>query len=87
MIVRISACFLLAALAATPAWVQDEADRAPPPDARLLSEIVCLVEKRAGFRSFDEIDWDEDGVHVDRYYMDDRAKGETRVDPITGGPG
>lgn len=87
MIVRISAPLLLAALVATPARAQDEGDRAPPPNALLLSEIVSLVEKREGFRYVDEIEWDEDGFWEITYYTDDRAKVEIRYDPITGDPG
>lgn len=86
MMVRFSAPLLLACLATSAAQAQDQ-DRAPPPNARPLSEIVAMVEKRDGFRYIDEVDWDEDGFWEVTYYTADRAKVEIRYDPVSGDPG
>lgn len=85
MIVRFLVPLLLAVLAASAARAQDE-ERAPPQDARPLSEIVAQVEKRDGFRYVDEIDWDEDGFWEITYFTTDRARVEVRYDPVTGDP-
>jgi hypothetical protein len=86
MIVRLSAPLLLAAVAASAASAQEE-DRAPPQNARSLSEIVALVEKRDGFRYVDEIDWDEDEFWEVTYFTNGHARVEVRYDPVTGDPG
>lgn len=86
MIARFAAPLFLALLAAPSAQAQ-EPDRAPPADARPLSEIVAAVEKRDGFRYIDEVEWDEDGFWNVTYYTSDRAKVEIRYDPVSGDPG
>lgn len=85
MMVRFSA-LLLACLATSAAQAQDQ-DRAPPSNARPLSEIVAMVEKRDGFRYIDEVEWDEDGFWEVTYFTADRAKVEIRYDPVSGDPG
>ncbi|MET3660533.1 PepSY domain-containing protein [Aquamicrobium ahrensii] len=67
-----------------PASAQDD-DRAPPPNAMKLSEIVAKVEQRDGFRYIDEIEW-ERGLYEVTYYTTDKAKVEIRFDPLTGEP-
>jgi hypothetical protein len=62
-----------------------QADKAPPENARKLSEIVAKVEQRQDFRYISEIDWDE-GAYEVTYYTTDRAKVEIRYDPVTGNP-
>lgn len=86
IIVRISPSLLLAALVTSAASAQDE-DRAPPPNARPLSEIIAMVEKRDGFRHIDEVAWDEDGFREVTYDTSDNAKVEIRQDPVAGDPG
>lgn len=84
---RISAPLPLAALAMSPALARDDRDRAPKPNARPLSGIVALVEKREGFSHVDEIERDEDGFREVACHEDDRATVEIGVDPVTGDPG
>lgn len=86
MIARILPPLLLAALPLSAARAQDE-DRASPPNARPLSEIVAMVEKRNGFRTIDGIERDEDGFWEVTYHMADRARVEIPCDPVTGDPG
>ncbi len=57
----------------------------PPPNAKLLSEILAKVEKRDGFRYVKEVDWSSDG-HTVTYYTTDKAKVEITYDPVTGEP-
>ncbi|KQZ32173.1 hypothetical protein ASD50_13870 [Mesorhizobium sp. Root552] len=83
MLKTVSAAVALLFLAGA-AYAQDP-DRAPPADARKLSEIVAKVEQRDGFRYIDDIEWD-DGAYEVTYYTTDKAKVEIRFDPVTGDP-
>jgi hypothetical protein len=83
MLKTVSAAVALLFLAGA-AHAQDP-DRAPPADARKLSEIVAKVEQRDGFRYIDDIEWD-DGAYEVTYYTTDKAKVEIRFDPVTGDP-
>ena len=63
-----------------------EEEAAPPPDGKLLSEIVARVEKRDGFRYVDEIRWNSDGFYEVIYFTTDKAKVEMKFNPVTGEP-
>jgi hypothetical protein len=59
------------------------ADPPPPANGKPLTEILRQIEAQAGFRYFDEVDWD-DGVYKIEYHMQDGTKREVRIDPVTG---
>ncbi|KQZ93985.1 hypothetical protein ASD64_03575 [Mesorhizobium sp. Root157] len=84
MLKTVSAAAIATFLLASGAYAQDT-DRAPPPDAKKLSEIVAKVEQRNGFRYIGDIEWD-DGAYEVTYYTVDKAKVEIRFDPVTGEP-
>ncbi len=84
MLKPISAVTVLLMLLSGTALAQ-EADKAPPQNARKLSEIIAKVEQRQDFRYISEIDWDE-GVYEVTYYTTDRAKVEIKYDPVSGNP-
>ncbi len=84
MLKPISAVTVLLMLLSDTALAQ-EADKAPPQNARKLSEIIAKVEQRQDFRYISEIDWDE-GVYEVTYYTTDRAKVEIKYDPVSGNP-
>ena len=65
--------------------VAQTADKAPPQNAKKLSEIIAKVEQRQDFRYISEIDWD-DGAYEVTYYTSDKAKVEIKYDPLTGDP-
>ncbi len=65
--------------------VAQQADRAPPENAKKLSEIIAKVEQRQDFRYVSEIDWD-DGAYEVTYYTTDKAKVEIRYDAVSGMP-
>jgi hypothetical protein len=70
----------------TAGYTQDSEEAVPPPDAKLLSEIVGKVEKRDGFRYIDEIRWNSDGFYEVVYFTTDKAKVEMNFNPVTGEP-
>jgi hypothetical protein len=84
---RISAPLPLLALAMSPAWARDDRVRAPKPNARPLSGIIALVEKREGLSHVEEIERDEDGFLEVAWHEDDRARVEIAVNTVTGDPG
>jgi hypothetical protein len=71
---------------ATAVYAQDTEEAVPPPDSKLLSEIVGKVEKRDGFRYIDEIRWTSDGFYEVIYFTTDKAKVEMKFNPVTGEP-
>ncbi|GGE33089.1 hypothetical protein GCM10007276_07940 [Agaricicola taiwanensis] len=79
--------FALIATAATlfalPA-AADFQDR-PPQGAKMLSEIVSIVEKREKFAFIDEIDI-EKGIYEITYFMTDGAEVKLHLDARTGQP-
>lgn len=84
MLKSILAAGVAFALMAGPAMAQ-QADRAPPENAKKLSEIVAKVEQRQDFRYISEIDWD-DGAYEVTYHTTDKAKVEIRYDAVSGNP-
>ncbi|MFC3208730.1 PepSY domain-containing protein [Aquamicrobium soli] len=84
MLKPISAATVLLMLLSGTSLAQ-EADKAPPQNAKKLSEIIAKVEQRQDFRYIGEIDWDE-GVYDVTYYTTDRAKVEIKYDPVSGNP-
>lgn len=68
------------------AGAQETQPPVPPPNALKLSEIVAKVEKRAGFRYIDDIEWNDDGYYDVIYFTDDKAKVEMKFNPVTGEP-
>lgn len=84
MLKTVSAAAVALLFLAGAAYAQDT-DRAPPADAKKLSEIVAKVEQRDGFRYIDDIEWD-DGAYEVTYYTTDKAKVEIKFDPVTGEP-
>lgn len=81
MIGAFSALFL-----ANIAGAQETETNVPPPDGRLLSEIIAKVEQRDGFRYVDEIRWNDDGYYEVIYFTSDKAKVEMNYNPVTGEP-
>jgi hypothetical protein len=71
---------------ATIAYAQETEEAVPPPDAKLLSEIVAKVEKRDGFRYIDEVRWNSDGFYEVVYFTTDKAKVEMNFNPVTAEP-
>ena len=84
------ALFMIGAVAAlslaTVGYTQETEEAVPPPDGKLLSEIVAKVEKRDGFRYVDEIRWNSDGFYEVVYFTTDKAKVEMNFNPVTGEP-
>jgi len=78
----VAAVLLAFALAGGEALAQAQ-DKAPPQDARKLSEIIARVEQRPDFRYISEVEWDDGGYDV-TYYTGDNAKVEIKFDPVTG---
>jgi len=82
--------FMIGALAALSlaslAAAQEAEEAVPPPDGKLLSEIVAKVEKRDAFRYIDEIRWNSDGFYEVIYLTTDKAKVEMKFNPVTGEP-
>jgi hypothetical protein len=84
MLKIVSTAVVMGLLFVGSAYAQD-ANRAPPPDGKKLSEIVSKVEQRDGFRYISDVDWD-DGAYEVTYYTTDKAKVEIRFDAVTGEP-
>jgi hypothetical protein len=68
------------------AYAQETEEAVPPPDGKLLSDIVAKVEKRDAFRYIDEIRWNSDGFYEVVYFTNDKAKVEMNFSPVTGEP-
>lgn len=85
MFARIMSASVAVVFLAGSAALAQEADRAPPDNAKKMSEIVAKVEQRPDFRYISEIEWD-DGAYEVTYYTTDKAKVEIRYDPLTANP-
>jgi hypothetical protein len=78
------ASIILLATAPDFALAQTSPSTKPPATAMKLSDLVAKVEKRDKFLFISEIQWSEQGYYEVTYFMNDKAKVDIKLDPVSG---
>jgi hypothetical protein len=75
---------ILLLTAASPVPAQTASSPAPPANAMKLSELMAKVEKRDKFQYISDVEWSPQGYYEVTYFMNDKAKVDIKLDPVSG---